>query len=94
MARVLWLVLLILACVGVQPDAQSHFSVDGSSLRLETAPPKSSTSESGRTDRKSDSLKGFFKDFRAGACRAQASPPVPSSSWPARGEAAITVCRP
>jgi hypothetical protein len=86
--------VLMLACVAGSTHAQSRFSVDGSNIRLETAPPKSATSETGRSDRKGDSIKGVFKEFRAGACRAPASPLVPSSSWPARGEAAITVCRP
>jgi hypothetical protein len=78
--------------------AQSMFSLDGANLRLETAPPTNAppknAREDGRTENKADSLKGLFKDFKAGSCRAQASPMVPSSSWPARGDAAITVCRP
>ena len=41
-----------------------------------------------------EEFKAGFKDFKAGSCRAQASPMVPSSSWPARGDAAVTVCRP
>ena len=88
------LLILIVASVAVTTHAQSKFSVDPSNIRLETAPSKNTTSESGRSDRKADSLKGLFKDVRPGACRAQASPLVPSSSWPARGEPAITVCRP
>jgi hypothetical protein len=67
--------------------------LDGSKFQLETAPPKGAGA-SGRTEKKPDSLKGFFKDFKTGSCRAQASPMVPSSSWPARGDAAVTVCRP
>ena len=94
MARAALMMLLMLACVGVSAHAQSRFLVDSSNIRLETAPPKNTTTESGRSDRKGDSNKGVFKGFRAGACHAQASPLVPSSSWPARGEAAMTVCRP
>ena len=88
------LLILLVASVAVSAQAQSKFSVDASNIRLETAPPKSTTGEGARSDRKADSLKGLFKDVRPGACRAQASPLVPSSSWPARGEPAITVCRP
>ncbi|HZM59058.1 MAG TPA: hypothetical protein VFB85_04660 [Vicinamibacterales bacterium] len=96
MTRISWSMLLILlvASVAVTTHAQSKFSVDASNIRLETSPPKSTTSDGARSDRKADSLKGLFKDVRPGACRAQASPLVPSSSWPARGEPAITVCRP
>ena len=97
MVRVLLMMLLlilIVASVAVTTHAQSRFSVDPSNIRLGTAPSKSTPSESGRKDPKADSLKGLFKDVRPGGCRAQATPLVPSSSWPARGEPAITVCRP
>ena len=92
MRRVL-LAIAVVTWVTAGLAAQSKFSIDGSNIRLETAPPKGASQE-GRAGKKPDSLKGFFKDFKAGACRAQASPMVPSSSWPARGDAAITVCRP
>jgi hypothetical protein len=88
------LIVLIMASAAGASHAQSRFSVDGSTLRLETAPPRSPTGGGGRIDRKGDSRRSLFRDFRAGACRAQAAPLVPSSSWPARGQAAITVCRP
>jgi len=92
MRRVL-IALAVMTWITTSLAAQSIFSLDGANLRLETAPPKNAR-EDGRTEKKPDSLKGLFKDFKAGSCRAQASPMVPSSSWPARGDAAITVCRP
>ena len=92
MRRVL-MALAVVTWVATGLAAQSMFSIDGSNIRLETAPPKNASQE-GRSEKKPDSIKGFFKDFKAGSCRAQASPMVPSSSWPARGEAALTVCRP
>ena len=38
-------------------------------------------------------VKGLFKELRPGSCRS-AVPKQPYSSWPARGEAAITFCNP
>jgi hypothetical protein len=92
MRRVLMAVAVVTWMVA-GADAQSMFSLDGSNIRLESAPPKPA-GQNGRSAKTSDSLKEFFKDLKAGSCRAQASPMVPSSSWPARGEAAVAVCRP
>jgi len=38
-------------------------------------------------------VKKLFKDMRPGACKTTARN-VPGSSWPARGEAAVSLCRP
>jgi len=38
-------------------------------------------------------MKGLFKDLRPGSCKSTAPVP-PNTSWPARGEAAISFCRP
>lgn len=37
--------------------------------------------------------KGFFKDLRPGSCKVTTNP-APVSSWPARGEPLVSVCRP
>ena len=49
----------------------------------ETAPKKS----------ESKSTKGIFKDLRPGSCKVS-SFSAPVSSWPARGEPLVAVCRP
>jgi hypothetical protein len=36
---------------------------------------------------------GLFKDFRPGSCKVTTTV-APVSSWPARGEAIVSVCRP
>jgi hypothetical protein len=92
MRRVL-MAVAVMTWIAVSAEAQSLFSLEGANIRLESQAPKSAPRQ-GPSEKKSDSLKGFFKDFRAGSCRAQASPAVPSSSWPARGEAAVTMCKP
>jgi hypothetical protein len=38
-------------------------------------------------------VKGLLKDLRPGTCKSTALAP-PNTSWPARGEAAISFCRP
>jgi hypothetical protein len=83
----------VMTWIAASAEAQSLFSLEGANIRLESPAPKSAPKEA-PSEKKSDSLKGLFKDFKAGSCRAQASPMVPSSSWPARGEAAVTVCKP
>ena len=88
-------VLVAVMCVGVRGEAQSRFSIDGTNIRLETAPQKGATEDRRQAEKKADSIVSrMFKDFRAGSCRASAAPPVPSSTWPARGDAAVTACRP
>ena len=99
------LVVTMVVLAGTWMAAQSRFSIDGS-VQLESGTRKSSASDAAiagkgadktsdkSTDKKTDSWKSLFKDFRAGSCRASAAPTMPGSSWPARGEAAIAVCRP
>ena len=114
MVRVLLVVAVVVGCLSLCVGAQSPFSIDGN-IRLESSAQKAAKDAAKTSDKKADSWKtlfeefkagfeefkaGFeefkagFKDFKAGSCRAQASPMVPSSSWPARGDAALTVCRP
>jgi hypothetical protein len=93
MARDLLVLGAVVASLGLCVAAQSPFSIDGN-IRLEVSAQKNSKDTEKNGVRKSDAWKSLFKDFKAGSCRAQASPMVPSSSWPARGEAAVTVCRP
>ena len=107
MVRVLLVVAVVVGCLSLCVGAQSPFSIDGN-IRLESSAQKAAKDAAKTSDKKADSWKtlleefkaGFeefkagLKDFKAGSCRAQASPMVPSSSWPARGDAALTVCRP
>jgi hypothetical protein len=91
MRRVL-MAVAVMTWMAAGAEAQSLFSLEGLNLQLESPAPKSAPQA--RPEKKADSLKGLFKDFKAGSCRVQASPMVPSSSWPARGEAAVTACKP
>ena len=107
MVRVLLVVAVVVGCLSLCVGAQSPFSIDGN-IRLESSAQKAAKDAAKTSDKKADSWKTLFeefkagfeefkaglKDFKAGSCRAQASPMVPSSSWPARGDAAVTVCRP
>jgi hypothetical protein len=43
--------------------------------------------------KESKSSKGLFKDLRPGSCRVTTNR-APVSSWPARGEPLVSVCRP
>jgi hypothetical protein len=91
MRRVL-MAVVVMTWIAAGAEAQSLFSLEGSNIRLESPTPKSAPQRP--SEKKPDSLKGFFKDLKPGSCRAQASPMVPSASWPARGEAVVTVCKP
>ena len=93
MVRNLLVIGAVVASLGLCVAAQSPFSIDGN-IRLESSAQKNSKDADKSGGKKSDAWKSLFKDFKTGSCRAQASPTVPSSSWPARGEAAVTVCRP
>jgi hypothetical protein len=80
-------VLLAVAVTGTRAGAQT-IKVDvpaGLALTTVTEPaPK-------KSERKS--TKGIFKDLRPGQCKVS-SFSAPVSSWPARGEPLIAVCRP
>jgi hypothetical protein len=46
-----------------------------------------------KENKDSKESRGFFKDLRPGSCRVTTNP-APVSSWPARGEPLVSVCRP
>jgi hypothetical protein len=38
-------------------------------------------------------VRDYFKDFRPGVCKSSATKTAPNTSWPARGDTAVTFCR-
>jgi hypothetical protein len=38
-------------------------------------------------------IRDYFKDFRPGACKSPGAATAPNTSWPARGDTAVTFCR-
>ena len=38
-------------------------------------------------------VKDYFKDFRPGSCKASTTQNAPNTTWPARGDTAISFCR-
>jgi hypothetical protein len=38
-------------------------------------------------------VRDYFKDFRPGSCKAPAAQNAPKTSWPARGDNAVSFCR-
>ena len=46
-----------------------------------------------KTPLKPGVVKDYFKDFRPGSCKAPTTQNAPNTTWPARGDTAISFCR-
>jgi hypothetical protein len=80
----LFVFAVILTSQSISPDKPAERGIRGASM--------SDALE--RSEKRRDwPMKKLFKDMRPGACKTTTRN-VPGSSWPARGEAAVSLCRP